>query len=399
MKMATYKDVLLKTSYYKEQVVKELIKTGMYPDDRTIQDRVQRIDKFISIFNHSTVKSGSLFNTEDFKKVLHYIYQDLEFLYKLLHEGAVREYEYTKSYVDAHLKELEDLAKRYRLRSKLEIDSTSLGETILFQNSGFSVFHRDNSTYIDLGIVEPREGSTLALLFDANNIKAEEVLLGLEDEDGVYYTAPYNYMQDIFKVPGSSQTASYDFEIEKDQIISSAFEVADEGLIPNASNQYLIFGGADQVMYRGNVKRVPVEKSDSNTFYVREEGFIEFYIYKGTYANFNFTRQPEGKNFKGNSIEDMKTYHHVAIKSEGEFAFSVATDGEVFAVMKKGVVKSGKLFYPEKADVHSFLIEEVMPGEKKQYNAFLKVINNSAEPESINSVAIKELIALEVAQK
>ncbi|MCY7865892.1 hypothetical protein P8918_13315 [Bacillus spizizenii] len=397
--MATYKDVLLKAAYYKEQVVKELIKTGMYPDDRTIQDRVQRIDKFIAIFNHSSIKTGSLFDTEGFKKILYYVYQDLEFLYKLLHEEAVREYEYTRSYVDAHLKELEDLAKRYRLRSKLEIDTTSLGETILFQSSGFSVFHRDNSTYIDLGVVEPREGSKIALLFDANNIKAEEALLGLEDGDTVHYTSPYNYMQDVFTVPGTPQTASYNFEIEDDQIVNTSFEISAEGLVPNQSNQYLIFGGPNQVAYRGNVKRSPVHKSDSNTFYVREEGFIEFCIYKGTYANFNFTRQPEGKNFKGNSIEDMKAYHSVVIKSEGELAFSIATDGEIFAVMKKGVVKSGKLLFPEQVDVRSFLVEEVMPGRKKRYNAFLKVINNSAAPESINSVAIKELIALEVAQK
>jgi hypothetical protein len=398
--MATYKDILLKTAYYKEQVTKEMIKKGLFPDDRSIQDRVDRIDKFLAVFSHTSVKAGSSFNTEDFKRILFVIYQDLQFLYQLLYEETQKEYEYVRSYVDAHLKELENLATRYRLRSKLEIDSTSLGETILFQNSGFSIFNRDNATYVDLGSIEVKEGSTLAVLFDANNVNTEQALLGLQDEGGnITYAAPYNYMQDTFTVPGSPVTASYSFDIKDDQIVNTAFEVSAAGLEPTEQNHYLIFGGKDQVLLRESVVRTAIAKDENNSFYARQPGTIEFFIYKGTYANFNFTRQPEGKNFKGNSIENLATYHSVVMKSSGELAFSLATDGEVYAVMKPGIVKAERLFYPEQADVRSFLIEEVKPGATKRYNAFMKIINNNEEPADINSIAIKELNALEVAQR
>ncbi|PTY93098.1 hypothetical protein [Heyndrickxia sporothermodurans] len=398
--MATYKDILLKAAYYKEQVTKEMIMKGMFPDDRSIQDRVDRIDKFIALFSHSSVKANMDFDTESFKKALYLIYQDLSFLYQLLYEETKKEYEYVRSYADAHLKELENLAERYRLRSKLEIDSTSLGETILFQNSGFSIFNRDNAVYVDLGVIEVQEGSTLAVLFDANNVDTEQSLLGLQDSDGdIYYAAPYNYMQDTFKVPGEPVTASYSFDIDENQIVNTSFEVSAEGLAPTEKNQYLIFGGKDQVLFRNDVGRGVITKDENNSFYAREPGTIELFIYKGTYANFNFTRQPEGKNFKGNSIEDLSDYHSIVIRSDGELAFNLMTDGEVFAVMKKGIVKSSKLYYPEQSDLRSFLVEEVKPGNTKQYNAFMKIINNNEEPVDINSIAIKELFALEVAQR
>lgn len=398
--MATYKDQLLKAAYYKETVIKEMIKKGLFPDDRTIQDRVDRIDKLIAIFSHRNIKAGEKFDADEFKQALMLIYQDLSFLYQLLYEETVKEYEYTRSYIDAHLKELEKLSERYRLRSKLEIDTTSLGQTILFQNSGFRVFNRDNATYVDLGLVQAKDGSTLAMIFDADNMNAEQALLGLQDTKGdIFYTSPYNYMQDVFKVPGNLETESYAFNIDEEQIVNTAFKVNAEGLEPTENNQYLIFGGENQILLREPVIRTPISIDENNSFYAREAGTIEFYIYKGTYANFNFTRQPEGKNFKGNSIENLSEYHPVVIRSEGELAFNLTTDGKVFAIMERGIVKEGELFFPEDTKVRSFLIEEIKPGKTRYYNAFLKIISNNEEPVRINYVAIKELNALEVAQR
>lgn len=399
--MATYKDQLLKAAYYKEQVIKEMIKKGVFPDDRTIQDRVNRIDKLIAIFSHKNIKPGEMFDVNKFQQALLAIYQDLQFLYRLLYETSVKEYEYVRSYVDAHLKELERLSERYKMRSRLEIDTTSLGKTILFQNSGFEVFNRDNATYVDLGPIDVKEGSTLAVIFDADNANAKEALFGLEDSEGkIIYVSPYNYMQDILKVPGKLQTETYLFNMDEQEIVISAFKVRSEGLEPTAKNEYLIFGGENRVFLREPVRRRSIAVDENNAFYIREAGLIEFYIYKGTYANFNFTRQPEGKNFKGNSIENLSDYHYVAIRSdEGELAFNLLTDGKVFAVMRQGIVKDGELYFPEETDARSFLIEEVRPGNTMRYNAFLKVISNNEEPVRINSVAVKELNALEVAQR
>lgn len=45
---------------------------------------------------------------------------------------SVNEYENIKSYAETHLLELEDLARMYEYKTKEELDSTSLGNTVFF---------------------------------------------------------------------------------------------------------------------------------------------------------------------------------------------------------------------------------------------------------------------------
>ena len=394
--MATYRDILLKTSFYKEQILKEMIKKGLPPDDKLVDEKVRNIDKFLALFDHEKIKPGTDFDVKKFNEELKLIQQDLLFLYRLMYELAIEEYTYTKAYVDSHLKELEGLARRYKLRSQIEMESTFLGETIFFQASGFNMFNKDNETYIDLGTISVREGSRVAWLFDANNVQAQNAVMGLKNGDEITYIGAHNYISDTFQVPGSPEIKDYFFNLDEDQIVNKEFEISAEGLEPSNNKQYIIFGGLDQMLVKSGNREIPVSKDSNDVFYTEETGIIEFYIYNGTYANFSFSKQPTSKNFNGITIENLKRHHKVAMRIEDGIGFTVTTNGRIYAAREVGVIRDDKLYYPKKTDIRDFFIEENTPGNLIEYNAFLRVVNDDIDLADINSVAIKELTDMEV---
>lgn len=394
--MPIYKDILLKTQFYKERITKEMIKKGIFPDERIINEKIKNIDRFLSLFSYENVKPKEKFDLAKFKNDLALVYQDLVFLYKLLYEETVKEYEYTKAYADAHLKELENLSNQYWMRSKIEIDTTSLGETIYFKTGSFSFFNKDDKTYVDLGSVEIKDGSIVAFVFDAENINKEDATLILKNENEVLYLTPYNYVQDVLKMPGSPQANTFLYDLEESQIVNSAFEVVAEKLNPEEKRRYFIFGGPNQISVKTDFGKELVRIDQNNVYHIPNGGFIDFYIYRGTYARFNFTKLPEEKNFKGNVIDRLSPYHHVKMQSEEEAAFYLLTDGKVYAEMREGIVKDEKLYYPSSSKARSFLIEEVISGPEKKYEAYLRISNKNEAPVHINYVAIKELNEFEV---
>lgn len=389
--MPTYKDVLLKTQFYKDRIVNEMIKKGIYPREDLINERLQNIDRFLALFKHEDVVSGKKINVEKFNEEYKLIQQDLIFLYRLVYEVAVKEYEYIRSYTHAHMSELESLAKRYRLRSDFEIGSASLGETIFFQESGFEIENKDEYLYFNLGEIHPKKGSTLAFLFQAEGVSAEDVVFGLVDgANQIHYVMPHNYMQDVFYVPGSLSTKTYESTLQEDVIINSSFELISEDLEPDKQFEYHIFGGKDKVTVKDETGEYLMAVDDNNNFYVASEGIAEFYIYRGTYAKFTFNKAPIQTNFNGTMIDNLHPYHKIYIKADGGFGFSIMTDGIVFSTKDKGQIRDGKLFFPRKTDARDFLIEEVMPGEVTEYQAFMKLYNSNEALPEVDYIAVKE---------
>ncbi len=395
--MVTYKDVVLKTNFYKEQVLKEIVKKGLLPDENIVQDRVKNIDRFLALFRNTNIKSGDKFDAKKYNKDIKLIYQDLLFLYQLVYEVTAKEFNYSKAYMNSHLIELESIARQYKIRSRIEIESSFLGNTVFFQSSGFPMFNKDNELYIDLGKVNLRQGSRITWLFEAGGIMAQDALLGLKIGESISYIGAHNFISHTYKVPGNPVIKESYFKLDDEQTISHSFEIINNEIKPSYDNSYFIFGGENKIILKtANYKNETIEEVNK-AYYTQEDfGKIEFHIYKGTYANFSFSKQPKSKNFEGLSIKDLKSHHKVSMEVEGGMGFSIETDGKIYAEKELGIVSNDMLFFPKQSAVKDFFIEENFPGDKVEYEAFLKIKGDNIDLLEIESVTIKELTEMEV---
>lgn len=389
-----YRDAVLKVDFYKAQIMQELTKRGVYPDEITVQSHVNSIDDRVAVFSYLQAKAGSEFDTEKFNQDMALIWQDLYFLYKLVYELTVKEYVNLKAYADSHLAELEDMARKYYYKTQLEIGSTSLGKTIFFQASGYNTKYKQDTAVVSLGSISANKGSRLACILDANNVSADKVVFSFDGQN----CSPYSYNKDLFYIPGETKTTTYDYSFPANQLINSAFQLNIAGFTPKVKSQYIVFGGKDTVaVYDTSRILTLVTKTQGSPFVIAKPGRVEFYVYGGSFINFDFAKQPLSKNFTGTTITNLKKHHRIVLECDKDFTFNFVTDGQVYAVKENGVIKDSKLYYPTAVQLHDFLVEEFLPGEIVKYNDVkVTIVGIGADPVSINTVAIKELSSLEV---
>lgn len=122
---------------------------------------------------------------------------------------------------------------------------------------------------------------------------------------------------------------------------------------------------------------------------------VSFCILDGNYANFDFSKQPVRKNFEGTSIRGLDSQHLIQISYDAPFAFSLNSDGNIYATKEIGLIKDNILYYPKIHQVYQFMIEEYDTSAVTEYNTKV-IINdyNSDVPLKINLVAVKELSTL-----
>ena len=389
-----YRDAALKINYYKTQIMQELTKRGIYPDDITVQSRVNNIDDRLAVFQYMESQPGTEFDTEKFNTDMERVGQDLKFLYQLVYTMAIKEYVQLKSYVDCHLSELEDLAKKYSYKTKLEIGSTALGKTILYQANGYNLKLQDTWATVSLGSVTVNKGSHLACIFDADNILPENVIFSFDGSN----CSPYSYNRDFFKVPGEAKSIARSYDLPEGSLITSAFPINIIDFKPTANSQYVIFGGKDKISYNDGTNEVQyVNKQQGNPCTLRSSGRIEFYVYGGSFISFDFSKQPIGKNFSDTSINNLKKRHKIVIECDADFSFDFVTDGQIYAVRQDGIIKNNKLYFPSAVQLYDFFVEEFLPGETLTYkNVTVTISGIGSEAVDINAIAIKELSALEV---
>ena len=286
------------------------------------------------------------------------------------------------------------MARKYHYKTQLEISSTSLGKTIFFQASGYNTEYKQDQAVISLGSISANKGSRLACILEADNVSADKVVFSFDGQN----CSPYSYNKDFFKVPGKAKTVTYGYSLPANQLINSSFQLNIAGFTPKAASQYIVFGGKDTIaVYDTSKIQTLVSKAQSSPCVIPKPGRVEFYVYGGTFINFDFAKQPLSKNFTGTSISNLKKRHKVVLECDKDFTFNFLTDGQLYAVKENGVIKDSKLYYPTVVQLQDFLVEEFLPGETVTYkDVKVTVVGISTDSVSINTVAIKELSSLEV---
>ncbi len=386
-----YKDEILKIEYYKDKIVKDLIKKGMPPNDEIINSRVKNIDTFLSV--HKTIKAEpkERFNTKDYNQEISNICKDLEFLYILLYELTVREYEALYSFTESNLRELEGMAKTHFLRSKIETETSFLGKTVLFKDSQFLEVTKDSDTYISLGEVQLRQGSRIAWLIDANIDKSKALLI-LEKGEELLYIGENSFISDTYKMPGNKIIEQYVYSMDASQNVENGFEILISETSISIEKSYKIYGGKNELtLIEGNGIINSIKKNNEGfEISSNKSGIIEFYVSNSNYINFGFSKAPTRKSFEGISIDKPLTIQKVNIEIEYGIDLIIETNGEIFATEEMGIIKDSRLYYPRKTAARDFLILEEKKGEYESYNAVVKIFDDP-EVREIRSIVIKEI--------
>ena len=386
-----YKDEILKIEHYKDKIIKDLIKKGMPPNDEIINSRVKNIDTFLSIYKNIKASSKEKFKTKDYNQEINNICKDLEFLYILLYELTVREYESLYSFTESNLRELEGMAKTHFLRSRIETETSFLGKTVLFKDSQFLEVTKDSDTYISLGEIQLRKGSRIAWLIDSDIDKSKTLLI-LKKDGELLYIGENSFISDTYKMPGNKIIEQYVYSMDDSQSVQNGFEILISETTISTEKDYKIYGGQNELTLIEGNGIISSIKKNSEGFEISSEksGIIEFYISNSSYINFGFSKAPARKSFEGISIEKPLTIQKVNIEIEHGLDLIIETNGEIFATEERGIVKENRLYYPRRTAARDFLILEEKKGEYESYDAVVKIFDDP-ELREIRSIVIKEI--------
>jgi hypothetical protein len=395
--LSNYKDVSKKLEYYKKQILKEFVSKGIYPDNSLIEARLKNIDAYLALFQNYNVITGNLFNANEYNERLKLIYQDLSFLYELLYELTVQDYNKLQNFINSHLSELNSIVETYNKRAEYENSTTTLGKTLLFKNNSFSIENKDSVTIINLGEIEVPNGSSVACIANINNVQPENVVFKLQEKgkDNWITTSSYNYNNDLLMMPGELKKTIYEYKLQDNQKIKGPL-LLDVVTNVNMRNKYHILGGENKIFvnYKDNDGFIVEEKpltADSLAF--DKKAYINFYVVDGNSISFRFNKKPVATNFPIDTqrIDNLNYIHHFFIECGEDFSFEFELDkGKVFAIKESGVISADKLYYTGSEQVNDFLIIETATGDKKTYSVVMEA-HNSNEDMDIDSIIIKQL--------
>ena len=383
-----YRDEIEKIIYLRKRIANVLATSGIYPDRAAVDDRLFSIDFKLSLFRYEEIKESSKFDVKKMNEHFMSIYQDLLILYKLVFEFSIDKLEKTRAFVETHLSELETLAEICQKKNDLETNNASIGKTLFFQGSGFDQYTDNYMTTLNLGSIRVSPGSKVSCFISGRYFKTENVLFKL----GSFSCPPFDLNHDYIKIPGEPKYNSYRYELPKDLKKNNITELRPEKTKINANNGYIIFGGKDNILVSSHgINKTIIKKQDEAISLNDEIGKISFYVIGGTYINFEFSKAPLSQNFSGYSIQNMQSHKKIVMEYSGQFSFNFNTNGTVYAVKKRGITKSDRLFYPGSEDIRDFLIEEYAQNDYKTYNLSAIIQQSNEYTPLINMVAVKEL--------
>lgn len=395
--MSNYKDVEKKLEYYKKQVLQELVKKGIYPDNELIESRLKSYNSHLAIFKNYNVVTGKLFNANEYNERLKLIYTDLNFLYELLYEITILEYNKLQNFVNSYLSELNSIVETYNKRAEYENSTTTLGKTLLFQNNSFSIENKDSTTIINLDNLKIQNAASLACIANVNNVKAEDIIFKFRQigTDKWINTSPYNYNNDILVMPGELKRNMYSYNLQKSQVITGPLLIDIETDI-DIKNKYTILGGKNSIFvnYKDQNGFIVEEKPltvDSLTF--KNKAYINFYVLGGNSISFRFSKKPIATNFPIDSqrVDNLNYIHHFFIECDEDFSFQFELDkGEVFAIKDTGIISNNKLYYTGSDQIKDFTIIETTIGDLNEYEIKVEAYNNN-ESIDIDSIIIKQV--------
>lgn len=294
-----YKDLILKLEYHKKEIINSFIKKGYFPNTEEINNRLERINTRIALFEKYNFTPGEKFDTKQINHMLEMLYKDIVILYKILEEIQTNELNKLILNIETHMTNLESLSNHYKKRANEEINGTSLGKTLLFKTSDFELEVNDDNLKVLVGELELTQGSEISCFANINNTNKQNILFKFKSNDSKYdFTAlPYNYNNDTYIVPGEIAIKDTEITLNEDFNINSDIKIPFE---TNINNDYKILGGKGKMVITDketNAIRVVDIPTYDKPFVANRNCFISFYVEGKGLIEYNFNKKPLHSNF------------------------------------------------------------------------------------------------------
>jgi transposase len=394
-----YKDIEEKIKFYKQQTIQSFIKKGIYPDNKLIAEQLSNIDSTITILSHKNTTEGDYFDAKQYNKEIEAIYKDLEILYKILYELTITEFIEIKAFADSHLKDLENTSETYKAKAELEINSSSLGNTLLFKYGSFESTVKNNTKKINLGPLRLNQGSIISCIVNAHNVPAENIIFNVEKGEEIIKANAFNYNGDQITIPGNINIETYVTTVPADKQNSGPVKMDIGDNKATLVNKYSIFAAKKHVLLRtyANQSQEIISFGASNIIELPSRGYIDFYVIGGSSITFKFNKKPLSTNFPLDNyvVSNLNRIHHFVIEGDAGFALSFGIDkGECFAIKDNGVIMDDELYFSKIAGIKEFYVEQYTPGDIVIYDAYV-TITDADESLEVESIMVKELVKLE----
>ena len=387
-----FKDVLLKTKYYKEEIEKDLIRKGLYDD--SVMDRLDRIDRFLALYNHKTVNLKQEFDVKAFNQGMVYIHKDLQILLQLLETEIIREHQDLKAYAETNLQHLEQLMAYYQDRHQYEMMASHLGHTVFYQNSGFYVQGTTGTTgtRVPLGQVNLTTGRRISASMEVDNVQYRYLRLRLENDHETHYLPAYEHFGKFIIIPGDRQNDYFEFEKPENHPTDQpvVFQIDH---IPDNNNQYFLFAGKNKVTVGEGAAQHFEQVRSNKAILIEEDSTVSFWATGGTFLSFSFTKKPEKTNF-GQEYQqaldpEMPRLFHMDVSAGTGVQFS--TDAVFYAVRQQPVIINDYFTAETPPALTHFMVQTIYGGDVRTYDATLEIQDHYVQPSRIKHVAVKQL--------
>lgn len=392
-----YLDIEKKLKYYKEDILKQFIAKGIYPDNKLIANYINDIDLNLSIFKNYNKVAGNKFDTNEYNKSMSMIYEDIKILYHMLEELTIKEYNNLQNYINSYINELNSLVDTYKKRADYENNSTTLGETLLFQNNNFTITNENSTTIIKLSPIELEDASTIACIANINTLnKNSDVVFNFKNNEREFNITPYNINNATYKIPGEKKINTFDYALSNDQHTEGSVLLNTNSAI-NIKNNYKILSGKDKFFINNkesnnySIQNAPI---NSGVYLFTENSYVNFYLLDGNSITFKFNKKPISANFplEEPTIKNLNKIHHFYFECDKDFYFEIEIDkGTIYAINEDGIVNNNNLYYTGPNIVKDFHIIETCNEDAKTYDAQLKIFNDNKNNTELDNIVIKKI--------
>lgn len=385
-----FKDVWLKTIFYKEEIEKDLIRKGLY--NESAENRLKEIDAHLSLFRHENVLSGNTFDAVFFSKQMKRIYTDLKFLLLLLKNEIIDEYQRINGYAEAHLQGLESLMERYEGLYQMEIGSSHLGKTILYQARGFKSTTTQTGIQVNLGQVRTNAGRRLVGLAEIDNVQHRYLRFVFESQTEKHLLSHHHHFRETLTIPGMVESTRHTIvrPIDHPENQPLAFQTDTP---PEKNKRSIVYAGKNQLLTKQLLQTSTMPADSGRVISVSQETDVSFWLVGGNQVEMTFTRPPVAGNLGGKHRHTLSAQpRRLQFTVPANTGFRIETDADIYAETTVPLLFDTYYVIPStRREYREYLLEVTGEGELKMYNVFLEVQDHFIPTNQIRYAAIKEI--------
>lgn len=393
---ANYFDQLEKIKKYKEMAKYALISQGEFPSRETINNIVNNIDMRTSILDHTKINIGDKFDIDTWNEELYSIYNDIVILYKTILKNELDEFSKVNAYAKNCISELSEYADKCDKLSRLHTETTSLGDTIYHQDSGFDISIDNNIASIELPPIFAEPKSKIILCVNGTGFDQALSYAEIIEPDDDKHVKLYDFRKNGNTYYVNKEVESKIVYYNADKSVASQYKFIMPNIKANQDNKYECYSGKGKIQaspINDTLNRDIIEKSALAGIKIPEQTTVSFYIKNGTYINFDFMEPPKRKNFSERDIKINSNLFYVTFTTDNNYnVFNFETDGEIWAEKNKVTVNNDNLIIYNNSKANDFMVVKYLYDTEKLLNdIYVRIPINDYNTFHIDSISIKQM--------